>query len=285
MDGPLSAEQIERYHETGYLVVEEAFDAEEVAEMRAECDWLLELGVNAALATGRESGRATLTSAADTEDWMVRMFKPVNDLSLVFAEAMADERIEGAIRQLVDDDPALIEEKLNYKQPILPVEGLAVREDDDGFPVHNDWTYYREQGYPRSTLSTALLVDDFTVENGPLHVWPGTHTDHIEHEPTPAEGAGRRVPPGEVDYDGGRDLLAPAGSVVFFNSLLVHGSSANTSGGPRRLMIWSHYPESEGEGLYAGERMAPKRLRESPHEWVYQRMKDRGEYTDRFEAP
>lgn len=285
MEGPLTAEQVETYHEQGYLVVEEAFDDAAVVELREECDWLLELAVNATLATGRESGRATLTTRADAEEWMVRMLKPVNDLSLTFSEAMADDRIEGALEQLLGDTPAPMEEKLNYKQPIPPVEGLAVREDDDGFPVHNDWAYYREQGYPQSTLSTALFVDDCTSENGPLHVWPGTHREHLEHEPTPAEGAGRRVPPGALDYEGGQDVLAPAGSVVFFNSVLVHSSRPNTSGAPRRLMIWSHYPEHEAEGLYAGERMAPKRRRESPHEWAYQRMKDRGEYTDRFSAP
>jgi len=283
MDGPLTEEQVETYRDRGYVVVEEAFDDEEVRTLQEECDWLLELAVNAALATGRDSGRCTLTASADAEEWMVRMFKPVDDLSVAFSEAMADERITGALRQLLDDEPALMEEKLNYKQPIPPVEGLSVREHDDSFPVHNDWAYYQDQGYPQSTLSTALLVDDCTPENGPLHVWPGTHREHIEHEA--AEGVGRRVPPGEVDYDGGRDVTAPAGSVIFFNSLLVHSSNPNTSGDPRRLMIWSHYPESEGEGLYAGERMAPKRLRESPYEWEYQRMKERGEYTDRFEAP
>jgi ectoine hydroxylase len=283
MDGPLTDAQLSTYRDQGYLLVEDAFDAEAVAAFREECDWLLELAVNAALATGRESGRATLTASADAEEWMVRMLKPVNDLSVLFSETMADERITGAVGQLLDDEPALLEEKLNYKQPIPPVEGLAVREGDDGFPVHNDWAYYREQGYPQSTLSTALFVDDCTPENGPLHVWPGSHAEHVEHEPTPGEGAGRRVPTDALDGDG-RDVLAPAGSVLFFNSLLVHSSSPNTSGAPRRLLIWSHYPDS-AEGLYAGERMAPKRLRESPHEWAYQRLKERGEYTDQFSAP
>jgi ectoine hydroxylase-related dioxygenase (phytanoyl-CoA dioxygenase family) len=153
----------------------------------------------------------------------------------------------------------------------------------DGPLTDTQVSTYREQGYPQSTLSTALVVDDCTPEHGPLHVWPGSHAEHVEHEPTPGEGAGRRVPPGELDGDG-RDALAPAGSALVFNSLLVHSFWPNTSGAPRRLLIWSHYPDGV-EGLYAGERMAPQRLRESPHEWTYQRLTERGEYPDRFGAP
>ena len=54
---------------------------------------------------------------------------------------------------------------------------------------------------------------------------------------------GLQVKPGLIDFDGGVDILAPAGSVMIFHALLVHNSRPNTSGRPRRIMIYSHYPD------------------------------------------
>ena len=82
---------------------------------------------------------------------MVRKIQPINDLSLAFTQAAADERLTGPLRELMDDDPVLMEEKLNYKQPLpQKVEGLPIRPMDDNFPVHNDWAYYKAQNYPQT---------------------------------------------------------------------------------------------------------------------------------------
>ena len=76
--------------------------------------------------------------------------------------------------------------------------------------------------------------------------------------------------------------MLPAGSVAFFSSLLVHNSRPNTSGKPRRMMIYSHYPASAKMGVDV--RNGPTRLRESPYEWEYTRMKLRGKENDVFRA-
>ena len=115
---------------------------------------------------------------------------------------------------------------------------------------------------------------------GPFRVWPGSHKEHLEHE---GMDNGLQVLPGLIDFDGGEDVLAPAGSVFIFHVLLVHNSMANTSGRPRRLMIYSHYPKQADKGFDV--RNGPGRLRESPYEWEYQRKKDCGEFQDVFKAP
>lgn len=278
----ITEEQLERFHEQGYLIIEDAFDEDEVARMREEADRILELIVNSSLANDRRSGRLDLVE--DAGEQMVRKIQPVNDLSLFLAEIAADDRLLEPMRAIMDDEPILMEEKLNYKEPLpesVPLEG---NRPTSSFPVHNDWAYYQAQGYPQSILSSAIALDDCTPEKGPLHVWPGSHTEHLEHD----EGEnGLEVPPDKIDHDGGEDVLAPAGSVMFFHSLLVHNSQPNVSGKPRRLMIYSHFPEQEGEerGIAVDERNGPTRLRESPYEWEYQRRKERGDYRDEFTAP
>jgi ectoine hydroxylase-related dioxygenase (phytanoyl-CoA dioxygenase family) len=275
----LTEDQVETYHDQGYVVVEELFDEETVAELRAEADRILELLVNATLATGRQSGRLVVAADDDGEQ-LVREVVPMMDLSRPYA------RIEGELReavgQLLDDEAVLMEEKLNYKQPLPePVPELEAIRASSSFPVHNDWAYFRAQGYPSSVLSSMVMVDDSTADRGPLHVWPDTHHEHRPHEEV--EGMGLQIPADEVEGTG-HDVIAPAGSVIFFSSLLVHSSRPNASEHPRRMMIYSHYPDSEADVAF-DERNGPRRFEESPWEWEYQRRRDAGEFTDRFEAP
>ena len=48
-------------------------------------------------------------------------------------------------------------------------------------------------------------------------------------------------------------------------------------------MIYSHHPAAVD--MPFDTRNGPNRLRESPYEREYLRMKERGEFTDRFRAP
>ncbi|MFL2541487.1 MAG: phytanoyl-CoA dioxygenase family protein, partial [Candidatus Latescibacterota bacterium] len=143
------------------------------------------------------------------------------------------------------------------------------------------WAYYKAQNYPQAIISSAICLDDCTVENGPLHIWPGTHKQHLPHQQ--ANQGGLVVEPGLVDPQGGIDLLVPAGTILLFSSLLIHNSRPNTSGKPRRLMIYSHYPGAADMG--SDVRNGPSRLREAPYEWEYVRMRERGEAQATFKAP
>ncbi len=276
----LSQAHIDFFKENGYLVLENAFSKEEVAALQAEADYLLELVINSSLMNGRTSGRLDWRRTSQGVQ-MVRKIQPVNDLSLAFSRAIADERIVHPLRQIMGEEPVLMEEKLNYKQPLpTEVEGLPIRDMDDYFPVHNDWAYYAAQNYPQSVLSSALLLDDCTADNGPLRIWPGSHREHLEHQ---RMENGLEVNPELIDHAGGVDMIAPAGSFMIFHVLVVHNSRPNTSGRPRRLMIYSHYPQSSN--MPFDVRNSPTRLRESPYEREYMRAKERGAFGDVFKAP
>lgn len=276
----LTDEQLSFFAENGYLVLERQFDAAEVAALQAEADYLLELTINSSLYNERRSGRLDWMETSRGEQ-VVRKIQPINDLSLAFTQAIGDARIVDPLRQIMADEPVLMEEKLNYKQPLPePVRGLDIRQIEDAFPVHNDWAYYAAQNYPQSVLSSALLLDDCTPDNGPLRVWPGSHTQHLEHARVEK---GLEVLPHLIDHKGGIDMIAPAGSFLIFHVLIVHNSRPNTSGRPRRLMIYSHHPASHDTPLDI--RNGPARLRESPYERQYMRARQAGQYSDTFAAP
>jgi len=276
----LSQDQLDFFETNGYLVLENLFSPDEVSALQNEADYLLELTLNSSLMHQRRSGRLDWLQTSQNAQ-VVRKIQPVNDLSLAFTRTIADERIVHPLRQIMGEDPILMEEKLNYKQPLTDkVEGLPIKALDDYFPVHNDWAYYAAQNYPQSVLSSALLLDECTTDNGPLRIWPGSHKKHLEHE---RMENGLEINPELIDHSGGIDMLAPAGTFMIFHVLVVHNSRPNTSGRPRRLMIYSHYPESFE--MPFDVRNSPTRLRESPWEREYMRAKERGDYQDTFQAP
>jgi ectoine hydroxylase-related dioxygenase (phytanoyl-CoA dioxygenase family) len=235
--------------------------------------------LNSSICNKRKSRRLDLRKLPSGIQ-MVRKIQPINDLSRYLSEVSADDRLVGPLRQLMGDEPILMEEKLNYKEPLPKAVDIEAPEIDDRFPVHNDWAYYLAQNYPQEIISSAISMDACTPESGPLRVWPGSHKQHREHEKMEL---GLQVKPELIDFDGGQDVLCPPGSVMLFHSVLVHNSCPNVSGKPRRLMIYSHYPKAFNMG--ADVRNGPTRLRESPYELDYLRARLRGDFQDVFVAP
>ena len=270
---------IQYFQEHGYVAMERVFSDDEVQRMRKEADEILELILNSSNSLERQSGRLDLVR--NEAGFLVRKIQPINDLSLYLSQISADSRLLDPMRTLMNEEPILMEEKLNYKQPLPGLSfGFETKpRGTDRFPVHNDWAYYRAQNYPQGIISSAITLDDCPAEAGPIHIWPGSHKQHLEHE---SIDIGLQVKKGLLDFEGGEDLVLPAGSVAFFSSLLVHNSRPNTSGKPRRMMIYSHYPASAKMGVDV--RNGPTRLRESPYEWEYTRMRLRGKENDVFRA-
>lgn len=284
MSRELATKHAAEIENRGYVVIEDAFDESEVEEMRSAADRILERIVNSSLANDRTSGRLALVEG-ESGNQKVKKIQPINDLSLTFTEIARDERLVEPLGRFMDDDPRLLEEKLNYKQPLPePVEKLDTNRPSEAWPVHSDWAYFRAQDYPQNVVSSAIALDDLSEENGTMRLWPGTNGEFIEHERT---DNGLEVPPEHVDESEAELLEVPAGSLVLFDSVVWHDSSPNNTDEPRRLMIYSHYPGSIGQerGIVEDQRNSPARRRESPYEWRYQERKDQGSFEDRFEAP
>ena len=98
---------------------------------------------------------------------------------------------------------------------------------DEGQPLHVDMgAIPDERGY--WVCNTVWMLDDFTLENGPTRVVPGSHTwrrrpqDVVENPLAPY--------PGEVM------LTGPAGSVAIMNAHVWHAGTANHTAAPRLAM-------------------------------------------------
>ena len=235
----ITDEQRHSYERDGYLVIERAFGDDDVRAMRDEADRIAELVVNVSLATGEASPRLDLQRRGGRV--VLRKLQPINDISPVFERVANDERLLGPLRDVLGCEPVLMEEKLVYKQHLRTDPGLPAGDEDEAFPFHTDLAYFWLDGYPRETLSSAIAIDDTTIENGPIRVVPGSHLrDDWPHQ----DGWPPILVPGAVDESRTVPVLAPAGSITIFHSALVHASSQNLTDQPRRLIILSHHPST-----------------------------------------
>jgi ectoine hydroxylase len=236
----LSPEQRATYERDGFVVLPALFTADELQAARDEADRLADELVNASIALGKVSPRLDLRK--DDKGTVLLKIQPVGDISPVFAAMERDPRLLDPMRELLGCEPLLLEEKLNGKERLaVGLDELGLRNWAPEFPWHTDMHYFYFEGYPDETLSSAIALDDCTEENGPLRFVPGSHLKHdwpvrTEWPPDLADGA--------IDDSLGVPLICPAGTVVVFHSRVVHASSPNRTAKPRRLIIYSHFPET-----------------------------------------
>jgi ectoine hydroxylase-related dioxygenase (phytanoyl-CoA dioxygenase family) len=103
----------------------------------------------------------------------------------------------------------------------------AARPGQGHQPLHADWGGpVPPPGY--QVCNSVWLLDDFTPANGATRVVPGSHLLGVRARDALPDPAAAH--PGEVL------LLAPAGTVVVFNSHLWHGGTRNRGSQPRRAL-------------------------------------------------
>jgi phytanoyl-CoA hydroxylase len=110
-----------------------------------------------------------------------------------------------------------------------------------GQPWHQD-SYYFPFDPPRPIAGVWLAVSEATLENGCLHVLPGSHREPI-HEHVPDRRPNANYGYVEiVDHDMGdaQPVLTQPGDPLLFDSHLMHRSTDNESAGVRAAMVY-HY--------------------------------------------
>ena len=219
---------MDQYERDGFLVLRDVFSPEEVANLQAELDLL------------RHEAETLERPEVITErgSRQVRSIFKVHELSQVFARLAADERLAGLASYLLGDQVYLHQSRMNYKP------GFHGKE----FYWHSDFeTWHVEDGMPLPrALSISVSLTDNTPHNGPLLVMPGSHKHYVvcEGETPPdnyqmslkAQETG--VPSDEnltrlAEMGGLVDTAGPAGSVLIFDSNLMHGSNSNITHLPR----------------------------------------------------
>ena len=120
--------------------------------------------------------------------------------------------------------------------------------DPSSVPWRSDFeTWHIEDGMPHiRALTAAVMLTDNTPLNGPLMLIPGSHQFYVPCHgraskagtETSLRNARSTTPPAEiltqlVQRAEPVQVLGPAGSVVFYDGNIMHGSTGNMSQFPR----------------------------------------------------
>lgn len=165
----------------------------------------------------------------------LRVIEPVNDLSPRLNALIDNPRLSEPMRQLVASGAlSLWTAKLNLKHPKI----------GSGFGWHQDAPYWiHDSSHVHRLPNVMVLFDEATEGNGCLRFIRGSHL----HGCLPGCEDGRQLAgfytnPNAVDLSAQVPVVALAGSVVFFDPFIVHGSGPNLSERPRRAMIVTYQP-------------------------------------------
>ena len=212
------------YDKQGYLVVEKLFDDELLSELKAATQ-----GYVSAVAARKLDGE--LLDHFQNEDGVPQLRRIVSPEAFadVYDRAMRYEPLLDIVQTLLGGTVRFDHGKLNFKPPS---GGAAVE-------WHQDWAFYPQTN--DDMLAVGIMLEDCTLENGPLMVLPGSHKGAIfdHHQNGNFVGGINASNLGDVP-DKAVPLTAPAGSISIHHVRMLHGSTANRSKTNRPLLLFNY---------------------------------------------
>lgn len=216
----------ERLDRDGYATLPDVLSREHLAVIRSRLAQLLASeGDKAGLEVHQEAGTDRLADLVNKDP--------------AFDVCFTDPRLLACVAHVLGDFKL---SSLNFRAA-LPGQGLQALHAEGG-PVTGLTEF--------QVCNSIWLLDDFTAGNGATRVVPGSHRSGKRPGDVMADSRGAH--PDEVL------LLAPAGTVVVFNSHLWHGGTRNQSAKPRRAMHSYFTRRGNGQQLDQRKYVRPQTL-------------------------
>ena len=222
----LSKQQVEFYHEEGYIVVENVLDKALLIKLREVTDEVAALAKNLTVS----NDIIDLEPGHNREAPRVRRIKRPHLAHEFYFELCNATCITDLLVPLIGPDIRLrAGGKVNMKSPGF------------GAPVewHQDWAFYPHTN--DDVLAAGILLDDMGSDNGPLLVLPGTHKGPVLDHHSQGAFCGAIDPTtANIDFSKAVALTGKAGSMTIHHARLIHGSELNRSGRQRRLLLYEY---------------------------------------------
>jgi hypothetical protein len=202
-DGTLSDDERRSLDERGFVLLPDILRFDQIYGMRIRIQQLLDdEGADAGKEVHQEAGTDRLADLVNKDP--------------MFSVCFTHPRLLAAVAHVLGPEFKL--HSLNYRAA-LPGQGHQA--------LHADYGEAVEPGDYR-VVNSGWLLDDFTEENGPTRLVPGSHRSGTV--PSEAMNDPEAPHPDEVL------ALAPAGSALVFNSHTWHGGTTNRTERPRRVI-------------------------------------------------
>jgi ectoine hydroxylase len=223
----LTASEIATYRQDGVLVLPELFDPHEVGSLQAAFE--------------RDATIPGEHRIAESDGTDVRAVYASHTRQAEYRALTRSPRLLQSAQQLLGPEIYLYQLKINAK----PAFG------GDMWAWHQDYVAWKlADNIPGPELiNIVVFLDDVSEFNGPIIFVPGSHTDGLARADMNAEHrSDQHLDPDDIALSpddmarlvGRHGLISPkgrAGTAVFFHPEIVHGSAANMSPFPRRLVI------------------------------------------------
>jgi ectoine hydroxylase-related dioxygenase (phytanoyl-CoA dioxygenase family) len=230
LDGArLSADQIDQFWRDGYLVVDNAVTPAQLASLRATFDgWIDESRAHSQGYGETVDGRPRFDLERDhsAEQPALRRVNSPAEVSDAYGEAMRASDMTECVADLIGPNVKFHHSKINSKLPGARTE-VKYHQDFPFTPHSND-----------DLVTALLMIDEVTLDNGPLEVVPGSHRGPIHEIWQDGVFTGAVAP--EVERESAAAAVkctGPAGAVCLMHTRLLHGSAPNRSDAPRTLFI------------------------------------------------
>lgn len=240
----LTADEIKRMNEDGFVVREGVFTRAECQQMAQDVEDLerdlLAHKRNQKHVVGSymfeiQQELMTAVKWEPNNPDVVQGLEPFAHLSKPLDTWARDPRLWNPSKDFVgQDDLCLFTEKTTMKR--ARTGGTIV--------LHQDYPYWRSHNPVAHKVVTAMIyLDDATVENGCLEVSPASHRDGMRMGRKMVDGFGsNELDESKFDMHSLIPVTAPAGTVIYFGAFLVHRSLPNKSDKDRRALLYSYQP-------------------------------------------
>lgn len=258
----LSKEDIVAYRETGFIVIENVLNPELVHSLQLEVDQIVEQSRG----VSEHTELYDLESGHSADEPRVRRLKDPDKFSKLFAGLVNQPQVIDVLNTLWDGAGVRFDKsKLNLKSAGF------------GSPVewHQDWAFYPHTN--DDLAAVGFMLDDITLDNGPMMVVPGSHRGEIhDHHANGIFCGGVDVIKDEVDVTTAVPLTGKAGSITIHHVRALHGSEPNRSGKARRFLLHQYcaadaWPiavapdyEQMTQSLLTGEQLPQPRMSDAP---------------------
>jgi ectoine hydroxylase-related dioxygenase (phytanoyl-CoA dioxygenase family) len=223
----LTREQVRSYRRDGFLVIEGVLSATELDTLRRVIDDLVE----ASRSVTAHDHVYDLEPSHSREEPRVRRIKEPHNVHPAFRDIAFSPKVADILTPLIGTTSGIRYQtgKLNMKSAGY---GAAVE-------WHQDWAFYPHTN--DDLLAIGLYLDDCGPDNGPLMVIPGSHAGPIYDHHADGVFCGAIDPAtAGIDFSKAVALTGKAGSMTIHHVRMVHGSALNTSGRPRRLLLFQY---------------------------------------------
>jgi hypothetical protein len=154
--------------------------------------------------------------------------------SPIFKRLSEDPRLIDILRQILPKGVMFLSDKIVYK----------AAEQTSPTPWHVDYFYWLQT---RPKLSIWIPLDDVTAENGTLTVIPGSHKKTWPMEKNESGYFSARIRDADWNADDIVSCDLKCGGAIFFSDRLVHGSTTNSAGSDRYVIISTYHAPAADE--------------------------------------